>query len=66
MRTANDVRDYLKSINKTAAQWARDHGYSPIEVYRVLDGVTKGCSGNAREIAIKLGMKAAPKIRERQ
>jgi len=57
MKTPAEVRAYLKSIGKSAAQWARDHGYSPIEVHRVLGGYTKGRSGNAREIAIKLGMK---------
>lgn len=59
MKTPADVRAHFKAIGMPVAEWARQHGYSPVEAYRVLDGVTKGLKGRSREIAIKLGLKAA-------
>ena len=57
MRTPNEVREHFRLAGQTVAQWARDNGYSPMEVYRVLDGVTKGHYGRSHEIYVKLGMK---------
>jgi len=59
-RTPDDVRAYLRSIGKTVASWSRENGYSPLETYRLLAGVTKGYYGRSFDIAVKLGMKPPP------
>lgn len=44
----------------TFTEWAAANGYTRNEVYRVLNGQSKAHYGKAHEIAVKLGLKAAP------
>lgn len=42
---------------RTVAQWAKDNGYEPNRVYRVIGGFDKAYHGKAHDIAVKLGLK---------
>lgn len=60
MRTPEQVRQRFRSEGKPLSQWARENGYPPIAVYRVMGGIDKGNYGRSHEIAVKLGLKAEP------
>ena len=51
------VKKKFKLRGVTFASWARDNGYRPQDVIRVVNGFSKGNYGKAHEIAVKLGMK---------
>jgi len=57
--TPEQVKDRFRKRGKTVASWAEENGYSRQEVYRVLNGFTKGYRGKSHEIAVKLGLKSA-------
>jgi gp16 family phage-associated protein len=57
--TPQQAIDRIRANGISVSQWARNHGYSPMQVYRVLDGTFKGLWGASREIAAKLGLKDA-------
>jgi gp16 family phage-associated protein len=61
-KTPDEVRQHLRAQGKSVAQWARENGFSAIQVYRALEGVTKGNYGAAHEIAVRLGLKAQPRV----
>lgn len=56
--THDEVKNQLRAEGKTLAQWAKEHGYRPNAVYRVMGGFDKAHYGKAHEIAVKLGLKA--------
>ena len=60
MKTPDQVRESFRSQGIPLSQWARENGYHPQKVYRVMAGIDKGYYGTAHEIAVKLGLKAAP------
>jgi gp16 family phage-associated protein len=55
--TPEQIKIRFRQQGKTFSGWAREHGYSPQKVIRVLNGFDKGHYGVAHEIAVKLGMK---------
>lgn len=55
--TADQVKARFRREGKTFSSWAREHGYSPNKVIRVLNGFDKGHYGQSHEIAVKLGLK---------
>ncbi|WP_420553999.1 DNA-binding protein [Neptuniibacter marinus] len=55
--TPNEVKARFQANGITFTQWAKDHGYTPNAVYRVLNGFDKAKYGKAHEIAVKLGLK---------
>ena len=55
--TAEQVKSLFRQRGVTFTQWAKEHGYSRSEVYRVLNGQTKANYGQSHEIAVKLGLK---------
>lgn len=55
--TPDQIKTKFRMRGQTISQWARDHGYKPAKVIRVLNGFDKGNYGQAHEIAVKLGMK---------
>jgi len=57
--TADQVEERFRQAGKTFTAWAEENGYTPNEVYRVLNGQAKANYGKAHEIAVKLGLKAA-------
>lgn len=58
--TTEQVRDRFRQRGETISGWAEAHGYPAIEVYRVLGGYYKCHRGKAHQIAVELGIKAAP------
>lgn len=66
MQTSDQVRDLFEINGESIAQWARQRGFSPALVYRVLRGETTAVRGKTHEIAIALGIKRAPTEDERQ
>ena len=55
--TSDQVKTRLRRQGKTITQWAAEHGYPRVAVYRVLNGIDKAHFGRAHEIAVKLGLK---------
>ena len=60
MSTPDQVRERMRREGKPLSEWARENGYAPQKVYRVMAGIDKGYYGTAHEIAVKLGLKPAP------
>lgn len=54
------LKQRFRREGKTFSGWARENGYSPNKVIRVVNGFDKGHYGLAHEIAVKLGLKPAP------
>ncbi|MDK4680421.1 DNA-binding protein [Kingella negevensis] len=55
--TPEQVKKNFKQKGITFSGWAREHGYRPQEVIRVLNGFSKASRGQGHEIAVKLGLK---------
>jgi gp16 family phage-associated protein len=58
--SAEQVKKRFRQQGITFTEWAQENGYTRNEVYRVLNGQAKAHYGKAHEIAVKLGLKAAP------
>lgn len=57
-KTPEQVKKELRSKGIPVSAWATKHGYTPQEVYKVLNGQAKGNFGKAHDIAIALGIKS--------
>lgn len=55
--TPDELKKKFKQQGTTFSEWARQHGYTPQEVIRVVNGFSKASYGKGHEIAVKLGMK---------
>lgn len=55
--TPDQIKKNLREQGKTITDWARERGYSRVEVYRVLNGQSKAYYGKAHAIAVELGLK---------
>ena len=55
--TPEALKQKFELEGKTFAGWARENGYTPNEVTRVVNGFAKGRRGKSHEIAVKLGLK---------
>lgn len=58
--TPEQVKAKFRANGVTLSAWARQHGYSPRKVIRLLNGYEKGHFGQSHEIAVKLGLKPDP------
>ncbi|TAN12938.1 MAG: DNA-binding protein [Burkholderiaceae bacterium] len=58
VQTRDQVRQRFRAEGRTLADWAREHGYTPNKVYRVMGGFDKGYYGESHKIAVQLGLKA--------
>lgn len=58
-KTAEQVKQEYRAKGVTIASVAKKQGWTPQEVYKVLNGQTKGNYGTAHEIAIFFGIKSA-------
>lgn len=58
--TGEQVKQRFRMAGKPVSEWARDHGFRPHQVYRVLNGYDAGDRGDAHRIAVLLGMKPSP------
>lgn len=56
-----NVKATFEAEGISISEWARDHGFNVITVYRVLSGRVKGKRGEAHKIAVALGIKEEPK-----
>lgn len=56
--TAQSFKSRLRSQGKTIRQWAKENGFPPESVYRVLNGVDKANFGRAHDIAVAAGIKS--------
>lgn len=63
MKTPNEVKEEFRSKGLTFNAWAREHGFSPMAVHRVISGKTKCWYGNGHKIAVMLGMKGTENSR---
>lgn len=60
MKTVAEIKaDFIRQ-GITIANWAETNGYTPLMVYRVLDGTLKGRYGISHKIAVDLGLKEKP------
>ena len=59
VKTPSEVKSSFRARGETFAQWAKDNGYDPTHVSRVLNGTIKASYGKSHEIAVKLSLKAA-------
>ena len=57
MSTTDQVRERFRREGSSLKQWARENGFKPDAVYRVMAGINKGYYGRAHVIATKLGLK---------
>lgn len=55
--TPDQVKKRFRQRGQTFSSWARENGFRPNQVLRVLNGFDKGHYGKAHEIAVKLGLK---------
>jgi len=56
--TPEQLKADFEARGESFANWARENGYLPNKVYRVVNGLDKAKRGRAHEIAVKLGLKA--------
>jgi gp16 family phage-associated protein len=57
VKTPEQVKEDFAKRGETITDWAKKHGYTREEVYRVLNGQNKARYGKGHEIAKKLGLK---------
>ncbi|WP_308446908.1 MULTISPECIES: DNA-binding protein [Neisseria] len=57
MLTPDELKEKFKNDGITFSGWARENGYRPQEVIRVVNGFSKANYGKGYEIAKKLGLK---------
>lgn len=55
--TIEKLKENFEKDGKTFAQWARQNGYKPRDVWLVIGGQNKARYGKGHEIAVKLGLK---------
>ena len=56
-QTPEQVKNRLRNEGKTLKQFAIDHNFPEMQVYRVMNGTIKGAFGRGHEIAVALGLK---------
>jgi gp16 family phage-associated protein len=61
MLTPQQVKDKFHAEGTPVSQWADQNGYRRSDVYRVLNGFSACKRGLQHEIAVKLGLKPAPR-----
>lgn len=58
LKTIEQVKKEFRSNGMTVASWAEENGYTPQEVYKVINRQHKGNYGRSHEIAVRLGLKS--------
>lgn len=61
---AHNVRENFAKHGLSVCEWARAHGFSESLVYAVLAGRNKASRGQSFQIAVALGLKAAPSMND--
>ncbi|WP_151730338.1 DNA-binding protein [Acinetobacter junii] len=62
LKTPDEVKKEFVDSGTPVATWAEKRGFTPQEVYKVLNGQSKGNYGRAHQIAVALGIKSEPKV----
>lgn len=57
MKTPEQIKSELARQGRSAADLARQHGFKPNDLYKVLNGFMKCKRGKGHEIAVAIGMK---------
>lgn len=60
LATVQDVRQRFVAEGVSINAWAKERGYNPRTVYAVLQGQLECRHGISHQIAVDLGLKAAP------
>lgn len=58
-KSPEQVRQEFRQRGVPLAQWAREKGWRPADVYLVMGGKIKGYYGKSHDIAVALGLKEA-------
>lgn len=58
-KTPEQVKQQFHRQGKTLKDFAREHGFPEMQVYRVMNGTIKGTRGRGHQIAVALGLKEA-------
>lgn len=61
-KTPDQVKQEFISSGTPVSNWATENGFVPQEVYKVLNGQSKGNFGRAHKIAVALGLKKETKV----
>lgn len=59
--TPDQVKERFRAQGIPVSKWADDNGYRRSDVYRILNGFSAMQRGLQHEIAVKLGLKPAPR-----
>ncbi|MCH7305451.1 DNA-binding protein [Acinetobacter gyllenbergii] len=62
LKTPEQVKKEFVDNGIPVSTWAETHGFTSQEVYKVLNGQSKGNYGRAHKIAVALGLKPQPKV----
>ncbi|MDA0698054.1 MAG: DNA-binding protein [Proteobacteria bacterium] len=62
LKTPDQVKKEFVDNGIPVSTWAETNGFTPQEVYKVLNGQSKGNFGRAHKIAVALGLKPQPKV----
>lgn len=57
MKTIEQAKEEFRFRGESVSDWAKNNGFSPDMVRRVLRGLYKCHRGDAHKIAVKLGIK---------
>ncbi len=61
-KTPDQVKKEFVASGIPVATWAKNNGFSSQEVYKVLNGQSKGNFGRAHQIAVALGLKPKQEV----
>ncbi|GHT92586.1 DNA-binding protein [Betaproteobacteria bacterium] len=55
--TPQEVKTAFREKGVNVMQWSKEHGFTPLAVYRVLNGRAPGMRGETYRIAVALGIR---------
>lgn len=61
-KTPKQVKQDFIDKGIPVTDWATENGFTPQEVYKVLNGQSKGNFGRAHQIAVALGIKKRTEV----
>lgn len=56
--TPAQLKEKFRREGKTLSAWAKEHGYKPQFVYRVVSGNIQARYGRSHRVAVELGLKS--------
>ncbi len=62
LKTPEQVKQEFINSGTIVSNWAAERNFTPQEVYKVLNGQSKGNYGRAYQIAVALGLKGKSKV----